>query len=120
MRLWVVLCAILLGGAAEASCPEGTSPGCDGQSAVYCADGDGGMRKVPCRGPEGCRVHEGRVTCDTSWNARGDACAPAQEGGAQCSHAEPKLLLSCLHGTFVARQICPTRCVQDGARVRCE
>jgi len=62
--------------------------------------------EIPCKGPEGCLVEEGRVLCDMSLNQPGDLCPLTAEGQATCKTPELNAVLECRDGTLVQTYSC--------------
>jgi hypothetical protein len=98
------------------------SPAAEGRSAcslegthvLLCKDGKF-VEQYPCRGPNGCRMRDGRLKCDRSVAATGEDCSRVPKGGKACS-ADGKSLLSCDQGRFVEHRACPKGCrsTKDG------
>jgi hypothetical protein len=83
------------------------SCGSDKKRALVC-DGGKFRRWMSCRGPKGCSMSGGTVTCDSSAQGNeGDPCdAPGQK---TCSN-DRKSELECRDGVFVKSRDCPKAC----------
>lgn len=92
------------------------SPAAEGRSAcslegthvLICEEGTF-AEQYPCRGPNGCRLRDGRLLCDRSIAVEGEDCSRLPKDGKACS-ADGKSLLSCDRGRFVAHRPCPKGC----------
>src|SRR5580704_9864610 len=70
---------------AGASCSQSGFLCQDPQNALECRVGT--WLDLPCRGPAGCTVASGTVSCDMSGDQAGDACASTAEGKGLCTTA---------------------------------
>lgn len=83
----------------------------DTQTALECRIGV--WLALPCRGPGGCTVASGAVTCDMSGDMAGDACASTAEGKAICT-TSGNATLQCTNGSLVQSNTCTTCTVSNG------
>ena len=90
---------------------------CDEESphALECRDGT--WTELPCRGPSGCTVVDGRVSCDMNGNLAGDLCALSAHGSGLCT-ADGLGTLECRQGSLVQTQTCAS-CTQSSTDVVC-
>jgi hypothetical protein len=93
----------------------------DGARALACAEGTFRLWRA-CRGPEGCRVVDGRnIQCDTSLGEPGDPCA--QKGTYACS-ADRSTMLVCDGAALARASSCrgPEAChvERDSHRIDCD
>jgi hypothetical protein len=104
------------------SCAEEGKKACslDGKRVLACSAGKMAS-KYECRGEKGCVSHSGKLDCDFSIAALGDACDQKLEGHFACD-AEKKHIVRCAGGKFVADEACKkgTTCQSGGGSTKCE
>lgn len=89
---------------------------CDSDTvALECRDDV--WRAVPCRGTDGCKAQDGKVSCDVSKNQAGDACAQSQEGEAICT-PDGRGVLECRQGLLVLTRSCSS-CSRTSTQLVC-
>lgn len=77
----------------------------DNTHALICKEGKF-VAEYPCRGPKGCRLTDGRPTCDRSVAAEGESCGRLPKNSKSCS-ADGKAVLVCQVDQFVMFRPCP-------------
>jgi hypothetical protein len=107
--------------AGESCTPAASSPACalDKASVLSCQDGR--MTQLyRCRGEGGCVSASGKLSCDQTIAALGDACDQALSGHIACSE-DKKALLVCQSGRFIASEKCKlgTACTVAGRSTSC-
>jgi hypothetical protein len=99
-----------------------------GEDAAVCASDKevlvcrgGRLEPVPCRGPRGCKVGEGReVSCDQSTGGLPDEpCLAPYEGQVACVESEPSAYVQCRGGKWEKRA-CDGVCRVSSGLVVCE
>jgi hypothetical protein len=73
----------------------------DGKTKIVCRGGK--YHAEPCRGRDGCKLIEGRASCDTSLMEEGEACL--QEGSQACS-TDNTTFLVCTKGKMEVKLRC--------------
>lgn len=120
----VVVALAACGGAPEAGadCDKVGYLCGDEDTAFECREvGARGLRnwvELPCRGPEGCRVEGGNVSCDVTHNQVGDACSSSMEGKGICT-PDGTAALVCRSGTFTKASDCVS-CTVTSDQVVCQ
>ena len=91
----------------------------DGREVLACKQGKMGPL-VLCRGSRGCSAVGGKLDCDLSIAAEGDACDAKLEGHVACSRDAAKIV-RCSGGRFVEDDTCKAgkRCVTSGTSTEC-
>lgn len=91
----------------------------DGREVLACKQGKMSSYLL-CRGPRGCTALGGKLDCDLSIAAEGDACDPKLEGHVACSPDSEKLV-RCEGKRFVSDEVCKAgkRCVTSDTRTEC-
>lgn len=87
------------------------SCGTDKRRALVC-DGGKFRRYMSCRGPKGCTMSSGSVTCDSA--PQGSVGDPCDSPGQKTCSLDKKSELECQNGTFVKRRdckSCTTKCL---------
>jgi hypothetical protein len=114
------VCDTSIGIAGEA-CREDGKKACatDGSVVLSCSSGALAPLYL-CRGPKKCASASGKLECDMSVAAAGDACDPRMEGHFACD-AGLSALLVCKAGRFVSDENCKlgTKCVAEGNQTHC-
>lgn len=72
---------------------------------------------LPCRGPGGCAIDAGLVSCDLNGALADDRCASTAEGRGLCT-GDGLGTLECRGGVFVKTNVCRS-CTQSGDTVTC-
>ncbi len=118
LGIWAAL--VLVAGCqptAGADCQTRSFACADEASALECRDEI--WTEIPCRGPGGCAVEEGRVLCDMSLNQPGDPCPLTAEGQATCKTPELNAVLECRDGALVQTRTC-SNCFGANELLTCE
>jgi hypothetical protein len=104
------------------ACAEDGKKACssDGKRVLACASGKMAP-KYECRGARGCVSQGGKLDCDLSIAALGDACDAKLEGHVACD-AEKRNIVRCGSGKFVQDEACKkgTSCHSEGGSTKCE
>lgn len=114
-----VSCDTSLGAPGDA-CDEGKKAcSVDGDAVLECR-GKKLLELYRCRGEHGCASVSGRLECDITVAALGDACSPGSEGHVACSPDAARTLI-CRKGRFEDDGACKagTRCLVEGTTTRC-
>jgi hypothetical protein len=100
------------------ACTKGQAACLDDKTELACQDGK--LVSAPCKGPNGCKIAEGKLTCDISANVAGDACSTDYEGHAQCG-SDNKSKVTCAKGKYVSSPCRgPDGCKQQGDTAMCD
>ncbi|HEX9621688.1 MAG TPA: hypothetical protein VF989_16195 [Polyangiaceae bacterium] len=100
---------------------SGNAQACDdaGKRVLVCRD-----RKMEpsfhCRGPDGCAVQGGPLSCDVSIARVGDPCDERMQGQHACADDQSGLV-TCKDGKFQLTEACPKgkSCTSEGSLVGC-
>jgi hypothetical protein len=107
--------------AAGAPCSATMKPVCEGTTGYVCdVLGGSTTQEIQCKGPKGCKVALGKLDCDFSTNAAGDACPYTDDAQAMCS-ADKKQKVAC-RDRKIAVEECrgPKGCFIDGGATHCD
>ena len=114
------ICDSSIGVPGEA-CREAGKKACaaDGSVVLECKE-HALARLYPCRGARGCQLVEGRLDCDTTLAAEGDACDQRLEGHVAC-RPDRAAIVVCKNGRFAPDETCKkgTTCRIEGNQTRC-
>ena len=104
------------------ACQEENSKACSGDGAQVLICRQHSMRRYYlCRGPNGCTLSAGKLSCDTSVAKLGDACDKKLEGQAFSCSLDARAVLVCRGGAFTEDQTCKAgqKCVAEGGSTHC-
>jgi hypothetical protein len=120
-RLALVLVSALF----FAACGTATEGGQCDSNGFLCLDATaalecrlGAWKKLPCRGPNGCKREQDVIRCDMTGNQENDACASTAEGRGICT-ADKLGTLECRSGILVKTNTCRA-CDVSGDQVVCQ
>ena len=88
----------------------------DATAALECRLGT--WKKLPCRGPSGCKREADVIRCDMTSNLESDACESTAEGRGICT-ADGLGTLECRSGVLVKTNTCRS-CSVSGDQVVCQ
>lgn len=105
------------------ACHDAAMKACslDGKTLLACAAGKLAAL-YRCRGDDGCAVAPGgKLDCDLSVAAEGDACDARLEGQVACA-PDRRGMVRCARGKFAPDERCPTgkTCVAEGGSIACK
>ncbi len=91
------------------ACHDESSKACsaDGAQVLICKEHTM-QRFYLCRGPNGCALAAGKLSCDTSVAKVGDACDKKLEGQAFSCSPDASAILVCKGGAFTLDETCKT------------
>lgn len=106
-----------MGDHAGSAC-KGKTGLCKGDStALICNDGK--YAEVACRGPKGCSISGGNMSCDSSLNSEDDKCPAVWEGTGSCRGTSK--WVGCHDGAYVVLDCRgKTACKQTGTTSNCD